>query len=886
MNKFFSIFLMFFGAMSIAQNSEISGIVTDADTNEPLPFANIIIKGSQKGTSSDAHGNFKLEVSEGNYTLQVSFMGYEPKEFSAKVENNKKSIVKIGLSPESVSLEAVVVKTSVRRETETAILAQQRNAVVARQSIGSQELSRKGVSDAKGAVTKISGISKQEGVKNVFIRGLGDRYNSTTFNGFPIPSEDPEHKNISLDFFATDIIESVGVDKVFGVPMPSDVGGAIININSKKLSENQEFNIDFSFGGNSQVVSVDEFVKQNGVNFLGISQKNQPSENTKLYSFSNDLQPKTQNFLYNTSVGISGGKKFSLDENPLSIYGVLSHSSDVSFTDEIIRNTTSGGSIFLDQNGKKYKQNISQLGLLTASYGFKNHQLQYNAMLVHSNAQYVGIYQGKNADRYQDATNDFGQMVRQQNNENTLIINQLSSKWKTGEYSYIQAGVAHNFLNGNEPDRRVNNFSKLSESGDYKLTGSTGRQQRYFISLDKNDWNAQFSYHKHFANTNLTIGYNGRWVIDDFQAVEFDLQSQQMFNVNSLNLNDLYNQDKLNRGAFSIDRNFDSYKVNTFLHSLYSDVLVEINPDFKLNFGIKTEKTDVKVDYNVNRGGTKGTSQIAKLYLLPSLNLKYKLHEKHTLRLGSSKTYTLPQPKEISPYIYVDVSFKSQGNKDLKPSDNYHLDLKWDYYLNPSEIVSLSGFYKYIANPIARVEEGGSGGYLTYKNISPQATLGGIELEIRKNIFEKSTENSSQKWSFGWNASLIFTELEVNVANTQKRKSALEGVSPFITNADVSYHFQKGNKKIINSLIFNYFSDRIYTIGTLEYKDIIEKGIPTLDFVSSWQLTKNWSVKAQAKNILNTPISLEREVTGNTQEVVLNQYKKGIGVSVGIGYSF
>jgi DNA polymerase III alpha subunit len=40
----------------------------------------------------------------------------------------------------------------------------------------------------------ISGISKQEGVKNVFVRGLGDRYNVTKLNGFILPSEDPSFK--------------------------------------------------------------------------------------------------------------------------------------------------------------------------------------------------------------------------------------------------------------------------------------------------------------------------------------------------------------------------------------------------------------------------------------------------------------------------------------------------------------------------------------------------------------------------------------------------------------------------------------------------------------------------------------------------------------------
>jgi len=101
--------------------------------------------------------------------------------------------------------------------------------------MGARELSRKGISDALSAVANVSGVSRQEGVKNVFVRGLGDRYNATLLNGFPIPSEDPEYKNIALEFFGTDIIQNIDVNKVFSGKSSSDVGGAIININSKEL---------------------------------------------------------------------------------------------------------------------------------------------------------------------------------------------------------------------------------------------------------------------------------------------------------------------------------------------------------------------------------------------------------------------------------------------------------------------------------------------------------------------------------------------------------------------------------------------------------------------------------------------------------------------------
>src|SRR5699024_11600742 len=67
------------------------------------------------------------------------------------------------------------VCSSVLREAESVLLFDQREAIAVTQFIGARELSRKGVGDAQMAVSKVSGISKQEGVKNVFVRGLGDR---------------------------------------------------------------------------------------------------------------------------------------------------------------------------------------------------------------------------------------------------------------------------------------------------------------------------------------------------------------------------------------------------------------------------------------------------------------------------------------------------------------------------------------------------------------------------------------------------------------------------------------------------------------------------------------------------------------------------------------
>jgi outer membrane receptor protein involved in Fe transport len=268
------------------------------------------------------------------------------------------------------------------------------------------------------------------------------------------------------------------------------------------------------------------------------------------------------------------------------------------------------------------------------------------------------------------------------------------------------------------------------------------------------------------------------------------------------------------------------------------------------------------------------------------MNLKYDFNDKNSLRLGASKTYTLPQSKEISPFQYVNISFTSQGNPNLVPSDNYNLDLKWDYYLSPGELLSLTSFYKYIKNPIGRVDQANSAGLLTYDNISKHAVLGGVELELRKNLFNRYNTQVERmsKLSLGLNASYIYTNLTLNILNTNPRKSGLEGASPFLTNADISYHQTNNDKNITVSLVLNYFSDRIHTVGAAGFEDIVEEGVATLDFAASYGFNRNLSIKFRASNLLNSANILSRKSSISDDNVILNQFKKGQNISLGVSY--
>lgn len=89
----------------VAPKKNITGRVTDEKGNG-LPGVSVLLKGSQRGTSTNADGNFQLEVpDEGSPILVFSFVGYESREIAV----GSQSIIQVSLTPESKALSEVVV---------------------------------------------------------------------------------------------------------------------------------------------------------------------------------------------------------------------------------------------------------------------------------------------------------------------------------------------------------------------------------------------------------------------------------------------------------------------------------------------------------------------------------------------------------------------------------------------------------------------------------------------------------------------------------------------------------------------------------------------------------------------------------------------------------
>lgn len=97
--------LFFAGTAAFGQERSISGKVTDRATNESLPGASVVVKGTTKGVATDLDGNFNISVASGENILVISFIGYDSQEIT--IGNQK--IINVALEASRTSLEEVVV---------------------------------------------------------------------------------------------------------------------------------------------------------------------------------------------------------------------------------------------------------------------------------------------------------------------------------------------------------------------------------------------------------------------------------------------------------------------------------------------------------------------------------------------------------------------------------------------------------------------------------------------------------------------------------------------------------------------------------------------------------------------------------------------------------
>ncbi len=216
--KFFVVAMMLFIGLgtTIAQQGYLKGKITDKKTGEELVGAAVVVDGTTIGTITDFMGEYTMPPLEaGSYTIRVQYISYDPQVFNnIVIKAGEETTLNVQLNSATMDIEEVAVVAKANRESENMLMIEQKKAAVAVEAIGAKELSRKGVTNVASGLKKVTGVSMM-GSKNLFVRGLGDRYNAVMLNGLPLTSPDPVKKIVKLDMFATDIVKVLEVKKVY-----------------------------------------------------------------------------------------------------------------------------------------------------------------------------------------------------------------------------------------------------------------------------------------------------------------------------------------------------------------------------------------------------------------------------------------------------------------------------------------------------------------------------------------------------------------------------------------------------------------------------------------------------------------------------------------------
>lgn len=153
----------------------------------------------------------------------------------------------------------------------TQLLAERSKEAASVEAVGAEQISKTAASDAGAVVSKVAGASIVDG-KFAVIRGLSDRYISTTFNGAEIPSADPYRRAPSLDLFPAQVIDKIAISKTFTPDLPGSSTGGNINIVSKSFPEKPFATVTLGGGYNTQATGNKDFLTYEGgaLDWLGM----------------------------------------------------------------------------------------------------------------------------------------------------------------------------------------------------------------------------------------------------------------------------------------------------------------------------------------------------------------------------------------------------------------------------------------------------------------------------------------------------------------------------------------------------------------------------------------------------------------------------------------
>lgn len=254
---------LFFATASILGQSKITGVIVD-ETNQPLPGASVLEKGTKNGTDTDFDGKFSLAVKADSGVLVISYIGYKSKEvsFSASNSNVGNIQLEVGNVLDEIIISSGVIDIAKDRETPIAV-----------STISPAEISLKvGNQEFPEIMNKTPGVyatktSGGYGDGAMYLRGFNQSNTSFLINGQPVNDMENGWVYWSNWQGLTDVASGIQIQRGLGaskLAVPSVGGTVSIFTKTAELNQGGKF---------SQSVGNDGFMKSSLSYNSGVNEK-------------------------------------------------------------------------------------------------------------------------------------------------------------------------------------------------------------------------------------------------------------------------------------------------------------------------------------------------------------------------------------------------------------------------------------------------------------------------------------------------------------------------------------------------------------------------------------------------------------------------------------
>ena len=923
-----------------SQKGKISGTILDTEVNDVLPFANVFIKGTSSGTTSDFEGDYTLEAEEGTYTIVFSFVGYETLEVSqVLVKPGETTSLNVNMKTSAGALDEVLITTTTARDTETSVLSLQRNSINLMDGLSSQSFSKIGAGDVSAAVKTIPGVSVQDG-GHVYVRGLGDRYTKSILNGVDIPGLDPDRNSIQLDIFPTNILDNVLVLKSSTANLPADFTGGMINIITKDFPARAEYSLSIGGTYNPGMHLKSNYLKYDGGNtdFLGFDDgtRDLPVIRGQIFPrpFDNDeaLTRLTQRFNpilgastatspIDFSAGFTAGNQYDVGENnKLGFFASASYKNTTEFYENYESNSylkpRETGEFELRPNrtliGDYGKKNVLLSGMAGLAFKTQQSKYQLNVLHIQNGESTAGLFNEKVF--VSDAIEVFRDNLEYTQRSITNAI--LSGKHANKDASWTtEWKLSPSLARVNDKDVRITAFEFDDKSGTYGIRPSSSESPtRIWRDLEEINLVSKLDISKrhNLFKRNASLKFGGSYT---YKQRDFSIDQYQILIQGSVSQN--YNGDANQilapgniwtpqsgtgsyiNGFFEPANTFDAYNTN---FAVYISEEFNISDKIKTILGIRFEKFDLYYTGQNNLGDLKLDNEhlIDKADIFPSANIIYSTTDNANLRLSYAKTTARPSFKEASiAQIYDPLTNRTFiGNLDIRPTYIDNLDVRYEIFGESAQLFAVSGFFKSFTDPIElAIFSDFSADNFQPRNVN-DAMVYGIELEVRKNLDFISP--AFEKFNFNLNISLIDSEVEMDRSpngefESKQRnlrmgeefdgKRELQGQSPYLINSGMNYSdIDKGWQA---GIFYNVQGKTLELVGLGTVPDVYTMPFHSLNLNVSKAFgeTGNSVISLKVSNILDAVIE-SRFQSFKAEDQIFSKRSPEQPISLSYSYKF